>query len=178
MRKHALVSVLALCLIATGCSLWGKRAPGFSGATGGEQLQRAFLDEIKNKHWTEVEQRLSANFVLVTPGGVYDRAAAMERIRNLDLKGYTLSDLTVRPQGADAVIVYLISVDANHERPRTSIGSATRGQHLAGSRGTLDSDLTGKCGEIVRSQKPVRRRPVAIAPFTCNQATQLPTTNH
>jgi Domain of unknown function (DUF4440) len=111
MRKHALVSVIVLCLIATGCSLWGKRAPGFSGATGGEQLQRAFLDEIKNKHWTEVEQRLSANFVLVTPGGVFDRAAAMERIRNLDLKNYTLSDLTIRPQGTDAVIVYLISVD-------------------------------------------------------------------
>jgi uncharacterized protein DUF4440 len=111
MRMHALVSALVLCLVATGCSLWGKRAPGFSGATGGEQLQRAFLDEIKNKHWTEVEQRLSANFVLVTPGGVFDRAAAMERIRNLDLKSYALSDLTVRPQGADAIIVYLTSVD-------------------------------------------------------------------
>ena len=111
MRKQGLIAVVLLCLIATGCSLWGKRAPGFSGATGGEQLQRAFLDEIKNKHWTEVEQRLSANFVLVTSGGVFDRAAAMERIRSLDLKGYTLSDLTVRPQGADAVIVYLISVD-------------------------------------------------------------------
>ena len=113
MRKQGLIAVVLLCLISTGCTLWGKRAPGFSGATGGEQLQRAFLDEIKNKHWTEVEQRLSANFVLVTPGGVFDRAAAMERIRSLDLKGYTLSDLTVRPQGADAVIVYLISVDGS-----------------------------------------------------------------
>ena len=135
MRKHALVSVLALCLIATGCTLWGKRAPGFSGATGGEQLQRAFLDEIKNKHWTEVEQRLSANFVLVTPGGVYDRAAAMERIRNLDLKGYTLSDLTVRPQGADAVIVYLISVDAimnGHALPSDPQRVVSTWQEVAG----------------------------------------------
>ncbi len=111
MRKQGLVAVVLLCVISAGCTMWGKRAPGFAGATGGEQLQRAFLDEIKNKHWTEVEQRLSANFVLVTPGGVFDRAAAMERMRSLDLKGYTLSDLTVRPQGADAVIVYLISVD-------------------------------------------------------------------
>jgi Domain of unknown function (DUF4440) len=112
MRKQGLVAVVLVCLTSVGCSMWGKRAPGFAGATGGEQLQRAFLDEIKNKHWTEVEQRLSANFVLVTPGGVFDRAAAMERIRNLDLKSYTLSDLVVRPQGADAVLTYLISVDA------------------------------------------------------------------
>jgi Domain of unknown function (DUF4440) len=111
MRKHALVFVAALCLISIGCSVWGKRAPGFSGATGGEQLQRAFLDEIKNKHWTEVEQRLSTNFILVTPAGVYDHAAAMEGIRTFDLKGYTLSDVSVRPQGADAVVSYLISVD-------------------------------------------------------------------
>lgn len=111
MRKHLLVPVVVLCLIATGCSLWGKRAPGFAGATGGEQLQRAFLDGIKNKNWTEVEQRLSANFILVTPAGVYDRAAAMEAIRSFDLKGYTLSDVSVRPQGADVVISYLISAD-------------------------------------------------------------------
>jgi hypothetical protein len=112
MRKQALAFALVLCMVSTGCSVWGKRAPGFSGATGGEQLQRAFLDEIKNKNWTEVERRLSANFVLVTPAGVYDRTAAMERIRNLDLRGYTLSDVSVRPQGADAVLTYLISVDA------------------------------------------------------------------
>jgi len=113
MCKRALVFVLVLCTIATGCSLWGKRAPGFSGATGGEQLQRAFLDDIKNKHWTEVEQRLSANFILVTASGVCDRAASMERIRSLDLKGYTLSDVNVRPQGADAVLSYLISIDGS-----------------------------------------------------------------
>jgi Domain of unknown function (DUF4440) len=112
MRKQGLiVGVLLLCLIPAGCSVWNKRAPGFAGATGGEHLQRAFLDEIKNKHWTEVEQRLSANFVLVTSAGVYDRAAAMERIRNLDLKGYTLADLTLHAQGADVIVSYLISVD-------------------------------------------------------------------
>jgi Domain of unknown function (DUF4440) len=111
MRKHGLIFVALLCAISAACSVWGKRAPGFTGATGGEQLQRAFLDEIKNKHWTEIERRLSANFILVTPSGVYDRAAAMDRIRNLDLKGYTLSDVSVRPQGADAVISYLISID-------------------------------------------------------------------
>jgi hypothetical protein len=112
MRKQGILAVVLLCVISAGCSMWGKRAPGFAGATGGEQLQRAFLDEIKNKHWTEVEQRLSANFVLITPSGVYDRAAAMERIRKLDLKSYTLADLTIHPQGADAVLSYLISVDA------------------------------------------------------------------
>jgi len=111
MRKHALVPVILLSLIATGCSVWGKQAPGFAGATGGEKLQRAFLDEIKHKNWTEVERRLSANFVLVTPAGVFDRPAAMERIRNLELKGYTLADVDIRPQGADVVISYLISVD-------------------------------------------------------------------
>lgn len=111
MRKHALAFALVLCMVSTGCSLWGKRAAGFSGATGGEQLQRAFLDDVKNKHWTEVEQRLSANFILVTPAGVFDRAAAMDVIRKFDLKGYTLSDMAVRPQGADAVLTYLISME-------------------------------------------------------------------
>lgn len=111
MRKHILVPAVAFCLIATGCSIWSKQAPGFPGATGGEKLQRAFLDEIKHKNWTEVERRLSANFVLVTPAGVFDRPAAMERIRSLDLKGYTLADVDIRAQGADVVVSYLISVD-------------------------------------------------------------------
>jgi len=111
MIRQGLAVAILLCLISTGCSVWGKQAPGFSGATGGEKLQRAFLDEIKRKNWNGVEQRLSANFVLVTPGGVFDRSAAMERIRNLDLKGYTLADVDIRSQGADVVISYLISVD-------------------------------------------------------------------
>ncbi len=135
MRTRGLIAVLLLCLISTGCTLWGKRAPGFSGATGGEQLQRAFLDEIKNKHWTEVEQRLSANFVLVTPAGVYDRAAALERIRNLDLKGYTLSDVSIHAQGADVVIVYLISVDATmngHALPSDPQRVVSTWQEVAG----------------------------------------------
>jgi hypothetical protein len=113
MRNRTLVFVAALLVISTGCSVWGKRAPGFAGATGGEQLQRAFLDEIKTKNWSEVERRLSANFILVTSAGVFDRAAAMDRIRNLDLKGYTLSDVSVHAQGSDAVVSYLISVDGS-----------------------------------------------------------------
>jgi Domain of unknown function (DUF4440) len=111
MRKQGLTVAILLCLIFVGCSVWGKQAPGFPGATGGEKLQRAFLDEIKRKNWTEVERRLSANFVLVTPAGVFDRSAAMERIRNLDLKGYTLADVDIHAQGADVVVSYLISVD-------------------------------------------------------------------
>ena len=57
-----------------------------------------------------------------------------------------------RPQGADAVIVYLISVDGTMNG-QASFGSAACGQHLAGGRGTLDFDLTGKCRKVVRSQK-------------------------
>lgn len=111
MRLFRLVIIVAFSLLSVACTMWGKRAPGFSGATGGEQLQRAFLDEIKSKNWTEVDSRLSTNFVLVTPAGVLDRASAMERIRKLDLKGYTLSDVNVQPQGSDAVVTYLISTD-------------------------------------------------------------------
>ena len=56
--RNYIVVILLLCLASTGCSVWGKQAPGFTGATGGEQLQRALLDEIKGKRWNEVERRL------------------------------------------------------------------------------------------------------------------------
>lgn len=111
MRASSLTALIALCLVLAGCSVWGKPQPGFAGATGGEQLQRAFFDAIKGKRWTDVEHHLSTNFLLVTPARVYDRAAALERIQQMNLSSYMLADFNVQPQGSDMVLTYTASMN-------------------------------------------------------------------
>lgn len=106
------ITVLALGL--TGCTMWEQKSTtAWSNATGAEQFERLFWQEIKAGNWTEVERRLSPTFVEVTASGVRDRAQALERLKALPLAGYSLGDVEVRPSGNDMVVAYTITLRAS-----------------------------------------------------------------
>jgi hypothetical protein len=82
----------------------------WSDATGGEHLERLFWQEVKAGNWNELERHLAATFVCVTPAGRFDRAAAVEQWKQLQVSDYLLSDLEVAPNGNDMVVTYTISL--------------------------------------------------------------------
>ena len=106
-----LLSVALVCALLSGCTLWKeKQPPSWKSATGVEQYERLLWQEVKAGNWPEVERRLAATYVSVTPGGTRDRAQTMEHWRRLGLQDYTLGNVEVRPAGPDMVVTYEVTI--------------------------------------------------------------------
>ena len=110
---RALAAGIAL-LSLSGCTMWEqKQSSAWSNATGAEQFERLLWQEIKARNWTEVERRLAPSFVEVTASGVRDREQTLERLKALGAADYSIGDLQVRPEGADMVVAYTITLRAS-----------------------------------------------------------------
>lgn len=112
MSRH-LSLVLLICGMALlpACTVWKERpATAFSQATGGEDLERVFWKEIKAKHWDEVDRRIASNFVSINAEGQHDRTVTMERLKQLNLKDYSLGDFQTELNGNTFVVAYTITL--------------------------------------------------------------------
>jgi hypothetical protein len=69
-----------------------------------EQDRRAY-EAIKRKDWDAFAAMLADEQLYVTSDGVYDKAAAVEGLKKLDIKEYTLSDFKTVNAAPDVVIV-------------------------------------------------------------------------
>src|SRR5262249_16395161 len=115
MRKRMIAIQLGLSviLIFGGCTVWSERpAQAWKDVTGGESLERVFWQHIKGKNWTNLEPHLAPNFVLVTPSGSFDRIAAIEHWKQLDLEDYTLGDFNIQLNGDTYVVSYIVNMRA------------------------------------------------------------------
>ncbi len=109
-----LLPVLVLSVALSACTMWEKpKASTWSNATGAEQFERLMWQEIKAANWAEVEKRLAPTFVVVSPGGVRDRATEMAFLRRLAIEDYALGEVEVRPNGNDMVVTYSMTLQAN-----------------------------------------------------------------
>jgi hypothetical protein len=102
LKRTALVLLLAIT--TSSCNLWKNPPKGWTGATGGEQLERLLWDEIKAKNWTELDKHLAPLFVANSPDATRDRAAAIEHWKRYDLQSVTVSDVQVQTAGADFIV--------------------------------------------------------------------------
>jgi hypothetical protein len=103
--------VLLALLICCGCTVWKEQpAKAFKDATGGEELERLFWQEIKAGHWTDVENHIASNYMAITRHGMQDRAAAITYFKGLKLDDYTLGDFQTQLNGNTFVIVYTIDL--------------------------------------------------------------------
>ena len=110
---RALAAGIAL-LSLSGCTLWEqKQSSAWSNATGAEQFERLLWQEIKARNWTEVKRRLAPAFVEATASGIRDREQTLERLKALGAADYSMGDLEVRPEGADMVVAYTITLHAS-----------------------------------------------------------------
>ena len=97
--------VLVLLLVPTlACNLWKKPASGWSGATGGEQVEKLFWQDVQAKNWAEVDKRVAATFAGVGPAGTMDRAGFLRHLQTSELTQFSLSECQSQLNGADTMV--------------------------------------------------------------------------
>ena len=85
--------------------MW-KQKGGWAGATGGEQFVRLWWADIKAQRLRDLEKRMAATYLAVSPRGAFDRAAALQQFTALDLQDYALGDFVTQMDGPDLVVAY------------------------------------------------------------------------
>jgi len=113
MFRRSITVALVFTMLASllGCTVWGEHKPTvWTDITGGESLEKVFWHEVQAKHWSDLETRLAPNFVLSIPTGTFDRAAAIEHFKQLDLHDYSLGELQSQLNGNTYTVTYLLSV--------------------------------------------------------------------
>ncbi len=104
MRKR--IVTVAICLgLLSGCTAWKKKG-GWSGATGGEEFVRLWWADVKAKRTSELEKRMAATYLGVSPQGVVDRAGALQHLGEMELQEYSLGDFVTQANGDDLVVAY------------------------------------------------------------------------
>jgi hypothetical protein len=135
MRNCLIGLVLSLLILLAGCTLWGEHKPRvWKDVTGGESLERVFWGQLKNKKWTELEPHMAANYVLGTPGGTLDHAAALEHWKQLDIQDYSLGEFNTQLSGDTYVVTYTALLHgklAGQPLPETPMRVMGVWQHVA-----------------------------------------------
>ena len=103
MRKRFALIVLILAPTLA-CSMWSKPASGWTGATGGEQIEKLCWKEVQAKNWTEVDRHLAGTFVGNGPAGAMDRDAFVRELQKAPLTDVTLSECNSHLNGGDMMV--------------------------------------------------------------------------
>jgi len=103
MLKRAIVAVLVLVCTAA-CTMWKKPGSGWSGATGGEQLEKLFWQDVQNKNWTELEKHVGSIFAATGPGGTQSREAFLNQLHGYQLTSVSVADCATQLNGADLIV--------------------------------------------------------------------------
>ena len=110
-RLLAGVLLFLAVLGCSGCTVYAEHpAKTFNEATGGEGLERAFWNDIQRQDWKDLDQHIASNFIYLTPGGRWERAAALEEFRQLRIEEYSLGELSNEMNRDTFVITYTITV--------------------------------------------------------------------
>jgi hypothetical protein len=113
MRRIAVILLLAV--LASSCTMWKEKQPKtWNSATGPEAFEQLLWQDIQAGRWAEVERRMAPTFVTIGPEDRYDRAGAMEQLRKLQITGFALGEVEVRPNGDTAVITYVLTLTGSH----------------------------------------------------------------
>jgi hypothetical protein len=112
MQNCLTVFVLSTIMLLGGCTVWREHEVNkWEDATGGEGLERSFWKGVKAKRWSEVEQHLASNYVLVTPEeGRLDRTAALAHLEQVRLDEFILGDLETELSTDTLVVTYAITL--------------------------------------------------------------------
>lgn len=143
-RYLVLLPLLAIVGLNS-CTTWGKPASGFRGATGGEQLERALWDGIKAARWKEIRNHLAPAFIMTTAAGTLNREQALAIWESAKPSDYSISELQVQPNGADAVVSYVLTL------------SLAAGEHQAFRAMTVWQQSGAHWVAIAHSETPLAR---------------------
>jgi len=111
MLKRAVSSLLAVVLfVLCGCGFSSKPKSGFAGATGGEQLERQFWDDIQKKDWKDLQPRLAPMFVSSSTAGNRNRQGSIDYWQQWSLQSVSLADVQVQSAGGDFIVTATLTV--------------------------------------------------------------------
>jgi len=122
-KGFVLIALLAALACLAGCTLYGehKVVNHWADATGGISFERSFWEDVKSKKWDELSRHVAGNYLLTTPQGTLHHDEALERLRHLDLKNYTLSEVHSELNGNTFVVVYDLTLEGTSDgKPLTN----------------------------------------------------------
>ncbi len=119
--RQCLALIVLLLLFTPACTMWSKPASGWSGATGGEQIERLFWKDVQAKDWSEVDRHLAATFSGVGPSGSLDRAGFLDELKKSAMGEFSLSECHSQINGGDTIV----SCTMRAQRGGQPVASAT-----------------------------------------------------
>ena len=109
--RLVLCSVLSCLMLLPACTVWREHpvVNTWNQTTGGESLERSFWKEVQDKNWKELGRHIGGNYISITPSGRFDRAAALERLQQVQLDDYSLGDFQIELNGNTLVVTYTLT---------------------------------------------------------------------
>ena len=130
---RAVLTLLSLLIPLAGCTVWGEHpVTHWSDATGGEQLEKLFWEDVKHKNWVDIEKHVSQTFVSLTNAGSKTRATDLDRLKQFDLQDFSIGDVDTQPNGPDLTVSYTLVLHgtvAGKPLPGTPVRAMTIWQH-------------------------------------------------
>jgi len=92
--------------------------PTWKNAAGAEQYERLMWQAIRDEDWKNVEYHLGPTFVGVNANGqALDRAAWIGYWQGMQIKDFSLAEVTVQPAGANMVVTYILHAGGSQGAP-------------------------------------------------------------
>jgi len=114
-RIHHICVLVVFSLLFAGCTKWAEKPSAWSNATGAEQFERLWWQDVKEKNWDEVGSHLASTYVYQTSGTVRDRDATMEHLKKLEITDYALGEVELHPDGDSVVITYTMDLKGTYD---------------------------------------------------------------
>ncbi len=123
MRLLRITTLLAASLAAvglSGCTVYGeKKPPTLKSTTSAEQYERIYWNTVKSKKWVQVPGLLAANVVYSAGGKVLGKDQVVAYLQGLNLADFTVTDMVVKPNGADMTLIYTLQFSSAGAPPHT-----------------------------------------------------------
>jgi len=95
--------------------MWSTKPSAWSNATGAEQFERLWWQDVKDKKWNDVEARLAATYVSEAGGATRDRGQTIEHLKKLEISDFSLGEPESHPAGEAVVLTYVMTVHGSYD---------------------------------------------------------------
>jgi hypothetical protein len=116
MRKIWIASLLAAALATiglSGCTIFGeKKPPTLQSTTSAEQYERLYWSAVKAKNWQQLPGMLAANVMYNAGGKLLSKDQVVPYLQGLNISDFTISNLVVKPNGADMTLSYTLQLSS------------------------------------------------------------------
>jgi Domain of unknown function (DUF4440) len=141
--RLTMVGVLASCFAGTGCTIWRARKPTtWSAATAPNQFENILWKDLVAGNVEEVHRHLAPLFVFTSADGTRDREAYLQYLAQMHISGYSMADVTSKPNGNDWVVSYRLTLQGTALQLPTPARVMTVWQHVRRSWVVIAQSVT------------------------------------